>query len=259
MNLNGRTAIVTGAGNGIGAATARKLAEAGARLVVNDLREPALTDLVSTLAGGGHVPVPGDIAQEETAQRLAKAALGHTGRIDILVNNAGVMFFKDISETTVEEWDKVVAVNLRSQFLCCKHVMPAMIKAHSGSIINVASISAFIGQEMGGGASTFLYNITKAGARQLATSLATRHARDGIRVNSVVPGATRTSQLHHFLPGLAPEDEEQMWRHAGEVDTPLGRVGQPEEIAAVIAFLASDEASFVTGAAIVVDGGYLAR
>jgi NAD(P)-dependent dehydrogenase (short-subunit alcohol dehydrogenase family) len=258
MKLEDKVAIVTGAGSGIGNATARRLAEEGAQLVVNDLREEYLDELVPSLSGEGHVAVAGDVSQEATAKELARTAQERFGRIDVLVNNVGDLFFKDITETSVEEWDRLMAVNLRSQFLCCKHVIPAMQEQRSGSIINLSSISAFIGQEMGG-QSSFVYNVTKAGARQLATSLATRYAAEGIRVNAVIPGVTRTKQIRHFVPDLPQEQEDEIWETAGNEGAPMARVARPEEIAAVIAFLASDDASYVTGAAYPVDGGYLAR
>ena len=153
-----------------------------------------------------------------------------------------------------------MATNVRSMFLCCKHVIPTMLEQGSGSIVNLASISAYIGQETEeGGPSFFAYSVTKAAARQLATGLATRYAKNGIRVNAVAPGATRTRQVRHFLPDLSPEAEDAIWENAGAQGTPMGRVGRPAEIAAAIAFLASDEASFITGTTLAVDGGYLAR
>lgn len=256
--LDGKVAIVTGAGSGIGAATVRRLASEGARLVVNDLDPAALDDVASSLAGDGHRTVAGDVSQPATAEQLAKDALEEHGRIDVLVNNAGVHFIRDITDTSPEDWDRVMDVNLKSMFLCCRAVIPTMVEQQGGSIVNLASISSFIGQEFGE-PSTFLYNVTKAGALQLAVSLATRYAADGIRVNAVCPGATRTLQLRHALPDLPVEEEEQVWQSAGSELTPLRRVGRPEEIAAAVGFLASDESSFVTGAPLIVDGGYLAR
>jgi NAD(P)-dependent dehydrogenase (short-subunit alcohol dehydrogenase family) len=260
MKLEGKVAIITGAGSGIGQATARRFAQEGARLVLNDVVEDYVRELEGSLEGEFRTVI-GDVALEETAKRLAGTAREEFGRIDVLVNNVGHLYVAEITELPVEEWDALMATNVRSMFLCCKHVIPAMLEqGGGGSIVNLASISAFIGQEAAeGGPSFFAYAVTKAAARQLATSLATRYAKQGIRVNAVAPGATRTKQVRHALPYLSHEDEDAIWENAGSVGTPLGRVGRPEEIAAAIAFLASDEASFVTGSTLVADGGYLAR
>lgn len=256
--FEGRVAIITGAGSGIGEATARRLASEGAHVVANDISGDYLDALIRTLPGDDHLPVVGDVSQEATAQATVSAARERYGRIDVLVNNVGNLFFKDITDTSVEEWDRLMAVNLRGPFLFSKHVLRVMVKQRSGAIINLSSISAFVGQEMGG-QSSFAYNVTKAGARQLATSLATRYAADGIRVNAVCPGPTRTKQVRHFLPDLPQSEEDAIWESAGVEGTARGEVGRPEEIAAVIAFLASDEAANVNGAAWLVDGGYTAR
>lgn len=256
MQLEGKTAVITGAGSGIGKATAQRFAAEGARLVVNDLDEADLEKTITDL-GGAHEAVAGDVSEESTAEQLADTAKNAFGRIDVLVNNAGVHFIRDILETTSEDWDRVTGVNLKSMFLCAKHVIPTMLEQQSGSIINLSSISAYIGQEMEGN-STYLYNVTKAGAKQLATSLATRYARDGIRVNAVCPGATKTEQIRHESEERSLEAEDAIWTGAGKA-TPLRRVGNPAEIAAAILFLASDESSFMTGSSLIIDGGYLAR
>ena len=253
MRLEQKVAIVTGAASGIGRSTAILFAREGARLVLNDIDARGLDELVQTLPNGDVRCTIGSVADEDVARRLAHEAIAAFGCVDVLVNNAGVHFVKDITEMTVEEWDRLMDVNLKSMFLCCKHVIPHMLERRQGSIVNLASISSFIGQEMNG-ASTFAYNITKAGALQLTKSLATRYASNGIRVNCVCPGNVETNIFKR--PTRA--EVEEFWRDASRAE-PVGRNAQPEEIANAILFLASDESSFVTGAPLIVDGGYLAR
>jgi NAD(P)-dependent dehydrogenase (short-subunit alcohol dehydrogenase family) len=257
MRLQDKVAIVTGAANGIGRATAIRLGHEGARLVLNDVKAEALAPVAREAVPPDRVrTVLGDVAKEATAEALAREAVSAFGRIDVLVNNAGVHHFSDPVETTLEEWNRIIGNNLTSMFLCCKHVLPVMLRQRAGAIVNLSSISSFIGQEVNGTQSTFVYNITKAGARQLTTSLATRYATDGIRVNCVCPGAARTSAYEDFTSDAA--EIERLWQEDAKA-APLKRVADPAEIAAVIAFLASDDASFMTGSAVVCDGGWLSR
>jgi NAD(P)-dependent dehydrogenase (short-subunit alcohol dehydrogenase family) len=253
MRLQGKVAIISGAGSGIGQATARLFAREGAQLVLNDVDEPGLQKVVDEIGNAKSRGVVGNASKEATARRLAQEAATAFGRIDVLVNNAGIHFIKDITEMTEEEWDRLMNINLKSMFLCCKHVIPHMLIQKKGAIVNLASISSFIGQEMDG-ASTFAYNITKAGALQLTKSLATRYAAEGIRVNCVCPAGVETN----ILKRPNPEEVAEMWRMIAPAH-PIGRNAQPEEIAQAILFLASDEASFVTGCPLLVDGGYLSR
>src|SRR6202158_1239830 len=253
MRLQEKIAIVTGAASGIGRATALRFASEGARLILNDIDPNGLEAVLVQTGGHKARAVAGNVAHEETARRIAQKAVSAFGRIDVLVNNAGVHFVKDITEMTVEEWDRLMDINLKSMFLCCKHVIPHMLKQNKGTIVNLASISSFVGQEMNG-ASTFAYNVTKAGALQLTKSLATRYASDGICVNCVCPGNVETNILKRGTPAEVAE----FWRQASRSE-PIGRNAQPSEIANAILFLASDESSFVTGAPLIVDGGSLAR
>ena len=253
MRLKDRVAIVTGAGSGIGRATAQLFAREGALLVLNDIDRKALDAVAAQIGKDQSRAVAGDVAREETARGLAQEAIAGFGRIDVLVNNAGIHFLKEITEMTVEEWDRLMDINLKSMFLCCKHVVPHMLRRKRGAIVNLASISSFIGQEIDG-ASTFAYNITKAGALQLTKSLASRYAPDGIRVNCVCPGNVETN----ILKRDTAEEAAEFWRQAARFE-PMGRNAQPEEVASAILFLASDESSFVTGCPLLVDGGYLAR
>ena len=253
MRLRDKIAIVTGAGSGIGRAAAMLFAREGALLVLNDIDAESLDKVATQVGKDRNRAVTGDVAKEDTARRLAGEAIAAFGRIDVLVNNAGIHFLKDVTEMSVEEWDRLMDINLKSMFLCCKHVIPHMLQRRKGSIVNLASISSFIGQEVEG-ASTFAYNITKAGALQLTKSLASRYAAEGIRVNCVCPGNVETNILKR---GTA-EEVADLWRQAARLE-PMQRNAQPEEIANAILFLASDEASFVTGCPLLVDGGYLSR
>lgn len=252
--LNQKVAIITGAASGIGRATAERFSKEGARLILNDLNSVALEKVASQLVNKDECElVSGDISREEVAQQLQEVAIQRFGTIDILVNNAGIHWIQDITETSGEDFDRVFSTNLKSMFLTCKAVIPTMIEQKKGVIINLSSISAYVGQEMMG-KSTFLYNMTKAGVLQLTRSLATRYGKEGIRVNCVAPGATKTNQINE----KHTDDLDTFWQAVGGVH-PIGRYGQPEEVANCILFLATDESSFVTGSSFVVDGGYLAQ
>lgn len=251
-----KVAIITGAANGIGKATAIAFAKEGATLILNDINEKDLSNVKNGLVNSSsHEIVIGDISLESTANLLVETAIKKHDRVDVLVNNAGIHYIEDITDVTPDEFDHCIGVNMKSMFLCSKAVIPKMIEQQKGSIINLGSISSFVGQEMMG-KSTFLYNMTKAAATQLAKSLATRYASDGIRANAVCPGATRTEQIKDKHVGDLPLDD--FWEGAGQ-SHPMKRYGAPEEIANAIVFLASDDSSFMTGSSMVVDGGYLAQ
>jgi NAD(P)-dependent dehydrogenase (short-subunit alcohol dehydrogenase family) len=256
--LEGRVAIVTGAASGIGRATAQRFAAEGARLVITDIDQDGLDATLSSLTGLGHLAIQGDIALEATAAALARTAVREHDRIDILINNAGIYHLMDVTAIDEAEFDRVIGINVKSMVWCCKHVLPVMERQRRGSIVNLASVSAFTGQEHDG-QSQWLYNLSKAAAYQLSVSLATRYAPVGIRVNCICPGVVQTHLVHVEGPDAGPGADEKMWRDSAAATVPLGRPQQPEEIASAILFLASDESSVVTGAPLIADGGFLAR
>jgi meso-butanediol dehydrogenase/(S,S)-butanediol dehydrogenase/diacetyl reductase len=249
--LAGRVAIVTAGGSGIGAATARRFAQEGASVVVADLSGRRAEEVTAgiTANGGKAVCIKMDAADPEGVQATIKLALDTYGRLDVMFNNAGLAEVGLLDETSLESWNRVIAVTLTGVFLGMKYCLPIMRKQGKGAIINTASISG-----TGGDYGLSSYNAAKAGVINLTRSAAIENAKQNIRVNCVCPGAinTRAAQI------LGKGREEEFRRLQAQAH-PLGRMGEPEEIANTVLFLASDEASFITGAAIVVDGGVTAH
>lgn len=253
MRLQDKVCVITGAASGFGRATAERFAAEGARLALNDINEAGLNDVVKQLSTDQVVARVGDVSKAQAADELVDEAARRWGSIDVLVNNAGIIMFKDPTDLTEEEWDRMININLKSMWLWSRAALRYMIPQKRGSLIMLASISAFCGQGMDG-ASSFLYNITKAGALQMARSFATRYASIGIRANAICPGHFRTNIINHLFPSEAAID--QVFENL-EQNVPMGRPGRPEEVANAALFLASDESSYVTGHPLIVDGGVL--
>ncbi len=247
--LGGKSAVVTGAAKGIGRATAELFAREGARLVVNDVDEAGLKELEDRLGGEGTdvVSVVGDVSSVGDAKRIIGAAVESFGRVDVLVANAGVIPLNNIVDATPEDWDHVMAVDGRGMFLTCKFTVEAMLEQENpgGSIVCLSSISGVAGQ-----AQQSTYGPAKFVATGITKHLAVEWAARGIRVNAVAPGTITTEAVAQL-----PEEYKAPMKEAH----PIGRLGEPSEVANAILFLASDEASFVTGAILPVDGGYLAQ
>ena len=250
--LGGKVAVVTGAAAGIGKATANEFARQGARLVITDINAEPLRSLREELAKRGTevVAATGDVSVEADARAMIRAAADTYGRLDVLVANAGIIPLGDVLESSVEDWDRVMAIDGRGMFLTCKFAVVAMLKTGGGSIVCLSSISGMAGQSR-----QSTYGPAKFVATGIAKHLAVEWARRGIRVNAVAPGTIRTERVRQ-LPD-EPGGEEYL--RAIEQMHPMGRLGEPEEVARAIAFLASDDASFITGAVLPVDGGYLAQ
>lgn len=252
MRLENKTAIVTGAAGGIGRATSLALAAEGAAVVLLDLNTDAVAVVADEIrqAGGAALPIPTDVSQESDIESAVARAMAEFGRIDVVFNNAGIIRRTTAPETTVEEWDRVFGVNVRGIFLMCKHVVPLMAAAGGGSIINTGS-----GWGLKGGARALSYCASKGAVVNMTRALAIDHGPQGIRVNSVNPGDVNTGMLRDEARQLAQDADEFL---AEAADRPLRRMGEPEEVASAVVWLASDESSYVTGAALVVDGGGIA-
>jgi len=253
--LNGKVCLVTGGGDGIGAATCMRLAEEGAKVAVTDIRDEDGQKVAQEIqANGGdarfwHL----DVTDESAVRSVFADVKDHWGRLDVLVNNAGIAGVdKPTHEVAAEEWDKVMAVNVDGVFFCTKHAIPLMREAGAGSIINLSSIYGIVGAP-----DIPPYHASKGAVREMTKTDAVMYAKEKIRVNSVHPGFIWTPLVEDLAKrsGQGVED----FRAALDKRHPIGHVGKPQDIAAGIAYLASDDAGFVTGAELVIDGGYVAQ
>jgi len=250
MRLENKVALITGAARGMGAAEAKLFAREGAKVVIGDIleEEGRRTEAEISEAGGECLFVPLDVTSESAWEHAIAATIARFGRLDILVNNAGVVARGSLEDTTSQEWDRVMEVNAKGVFLGTKAAIAEMRKVGGGSIVNISSISGMIGQDN----IQPVYNASKGAVRLLTKAAAIQYAREGIRVNSVHPGSVATPMTE-----ASRANPEQYQRSLARI--PMGRVAQPEEVAYGVLYLASDEASYVTGSELVIDGGYTAQ
>jgi NAD(P)-dependent dehydrogenase (short-subunit alcohol dehydrogenase family) len=250
--LNGKVALITGGASGIGRATALLFAREGAAVAVVDMNEPEGQTVVQKIIneGGQAIFVRGDVTRASDCQLAVRQTVEQLGKLDILFNNAGIIRRASVVETSEEEWDLVMATNVKSVFLLSKYAIPIMAEAGGGVIINTASNWGLVG-----GQNAASYCASKGAVVLLTKAMAVDHGAQNIRVNCICPGDTDTAMLRSEARQLGKPEEQFL---AESAQRPLQRVGRPEEIAQAALYLASDASSFVTGIALVVDGGGLA-
>jgi NAD(P)-dependent dehydrogenase (short-subunit alcohol dehydrogenase family) len=251
FRVDDETAIVTGGAQGLGREMARGLAEMGADVAIADVNRAKAERTASELDGETDVvAVEVDVTDEASVEAMVETVTDRLGPVDILVNNAGIVENAPAEETSIDSWRRVVAVNLDGVFLCAKHVGKRMLERGAGRIVNVSSMSGFdvnVPQKQAS------YNTTKAGVRMLTQSLAVEWADRGVRVNAIAPGYMRTDLVDEVL--AENPEMEATWLE----NTPMGRLGRPEELAELVVYLASEASSYMTGTTVVMDGGYTSR
>ncbi|MBD2863944.1 SDR family NAD(P)-dependent oxidoreductase [Paenibacillus oceani] len=247
--LQGKVALITGAGGGMGKADALLFAKEGAKVAISDIQEDKIQQVVAEIKqnGGEAIGFRQDVSQEEEWVHIVGETVKQFGKIDILVNNAGISGATPLLDMTVEEWNRIMNINLTGTFLGQKHVIPHMIQNGGGSIINISSIAGLTG---GSGAGA--YTASKGAVRLLTKATAIDYAKFNIRANSIHPGYIATP----MTVDLMADEKMKQWFQA---QTPLPRLGAPEDIAAGALFLASDESSYITGIELPIDGGYSAQ
>ncbi len=252
MKLDQRVAVITGAGSGIGRAMALLFAREGARILAADLNESAARETASTIVNGGGVAesVGVEVAQPDAVRAMIEQALSLYGRIDILCNNAGIGSTTDVVECEPDEWDRVMAVNVKSVYLGCKYAIPSMLQQGGGVIINTASVAGMVGI-----VKRASYCASKGAVIALTRQVAIEYVKQGIRVNCLCPGTVDSPWVERLL---AQADDPGAARQALEARQPMGRLGTPEEVAAAALYLASDDAAFITGTGLILDGGWTA-
>ncbi len=250
MRLENKVALISGGARGMGAAEARMFAREGAKVVIGDVLEAEGRQVEAEIneIGGECVFVLLDVTQEDQWQQAVETAVTRFGKLDILVNNAGIALRGVLEDTSSEDWDRVMDVNAKGVFLGTKAAIPEMRKAGGGSIVNISSMSGIVGQSY----IQPVYNASKGAVRIFTKAAAVQYAREGIRVNSVHPGPIDTPMAGERLTN--PELQRQ-----ADERSPLGRTAHPDEVAYGVLFLASDEASFMTGSELVIDGGATAQ
>ena len=249
MRLENKVTLISGGARGMGAVEARLFAREGAKVVIGDIleEEGRRTEAEISETGAECVFVRLDAASESDWQQAVATAVGRFGKLDILVNNAGIFRGDRVEDTTEESWDLVMDVNAKGVFLGTKHSIPEMRKAGGGSIINISSVAGLVGNPF-----TSAYNASKGAVRLLTKSTAVQYAKDGIRANSIHPGVIETPMTQDVV-------NDESFRQFRLARNPILRLGQPEDVAYGVLYLASDESSFVTGSELVIDGGWTAQ
>jgi NAD(P)-dependent dehydrogenase (short-subunit alcohol dehydrogenase family) len=252
--VNGKIAIITGAGSGIGRATAVLFAERGARVMCADIDAEAAEATAENIRQRGHEAAAArvDVSSAADAKRMIDDTVATWGRLDILFNNAGVLFHRSLPEVEEDDWDRMLGVNLKGVFFGCKYALPVIAAGGGGAIVNTASDAGLRGLD-----GLTAYCASKGGVVQLTKAAAIEWAPHNIRVNCVCPGAVKTGMTTPYMEAALQREaitEQQYWERVGR-SHPLGRVAEPEDIAQAVLFLASDASSFITGVALPVDGG----